>query len=709
MAEIDPAAIARLLKPRSVAVVGASEDASTIGGRVFNNLLRAKFTGDLHLVSRTRAEIGGHRCVKTIDDLPLGVDALVLMVPAEAVRDSIAACVRRKVNGAIIFSSGFAEMGDSGKAEQAALAAMAQEGGLLVVGPNCLGFTNYVDGVPLTFDEYKPMAPAARPGVALIAQSGGLVNSIRDSLVGSGVAVTYNVSSGNESVVTAEDFLDYAVDDPATGTIILFVEQVRRPQKLLRLAAKARARKKSIVLMQPGRTTKARAAVQSHTGALTGDLAMMRAVLGREGVAVVDSFDALVDAALILNRYAPPSVGGVAMLTNSGAMRGVAFDIAEQTGIDLVEFSERTLSTLRAIVPPYMPAENPFDIATLTFKQPELWGRAAEILLEEPRAGALLISIFPGTLSQQASRMKYMLPVLRPSKKPIVFVMLGEPMPLDETFVAEVRAEGIPLFRSTERAMRAMAAVIELGVARKYAGKPAAPKAPAPISNPAGGTIAEYRSKEILAAAGVPIPKGALAKNIGEAEQVASRIGYPVVLKAQAPALAHKSDAGGVITNIADAAALRAAWERIQQNIRKARPGLVLDGALVEQSARPGLEMIVGARRDPGWGVVLMLGLGGIWVETLRDVQVLPGQAAEEEIVAALRRLRGAPLLAGTRGMPPVDLAAVARVARILAEILEQSPAATEIEINPLVGYAAGEGALALDALIVTGPTPPAA
>jgi acyl-CoA synthetase (NDP forming) len=700
---IDPAAIARLLKPRSVAIVGASEEPDTIGGRVFHNLLRAKFAGELHLVSRTRAELLGRPCVKKIDDLPVGVDALVLMVPAEAVRDSIAACVRRKVNGAIIFSSGFAEMGDAGKAEQAALAAAAREGALLLVGPNCLGFTNYVDGVPLTFDEYKPMAAAKRPGVALIAQSGGLVNSIRDSLVGSGVTVTYNVSSGNESVVTAEDFLEYAIDDAATGTIILFAEQIRQPQRLVRLAARARAKRKPIVLMQPGRTEKARAAAQSHTGALTGDLAVMRAVLGAEGAAVVDSFDTLVDAALILNRYPVPALSGVAMLTNSGAMRGVAFDIAEQTGIDLVEFSESTLGALRAIVPPYMPPENPFDIATLTFKQPDLWGRCTEILLEEPRAGALLVSIFPGTLSQQASRVQYMLPPLKSAKRPVAFVALGEPKPLDESFVAAMRAEEIPLFRSTERAMRAMAEVVRLGRAQQRRRR-APSERPLPIAPTTGGTLTEYRSKELLAAAGIPVPKGELAHDVPEAQKIAARIGYPVVLKAQAAALAHKSDAGGVAVNIADATRLYAAWEEMQAKLKQARPDLKLDGVLVERMARPGVEMIVGARRDPDWGVVLVLGLGGVWVEALRDMQVLPARADEVEIVAALKRLRGAALFEGTRGSPPIDLAPIARIAATLADLVERTSAAAEIEINPLVAYPAGEGALALDALIVTVP-----
>ena len=701
MAGIDQKAIARLLKPRSVAIVGASEDSSTIGGRVLNNLVRAKFSGPLHLVSRTKNELLGRPCVRSIDDLPEGVDALVLMVPAEAVLDSVAACARRKVNGVIIFSSGFAEVGEEGKAAQKELKVLAEKAGMLIVGPNCLGFTNYVDGVPLTFDDYKPIAAAA-PGVALIAQSGGLVNAIRDSIVGSGVRVTHNVSTGNEAVVTAEDFLDAIIDDAAVKTVILFLEQVRNPKKLLRLAAKARTAGKSIVLMQPGQTVRAQKAAQSHTGSLTGDHALIKAVLGSEGVAVVESFDALVDVALILHRFPAPEVPGAAVLTNSGAMRGVIFDIAEREGLELIEFSKQTDDALRAIVPAYMPTENPFDIATLPFRVPDAWGTVTKLLLAEPRAGVLVVSLFPGTHSQQAERMKFVMPLLRATMKPVAFTMLGEPMPLAGEFVAEMRAANIPLFRSTERAMRAMAAVVAVGQARRRGRRRTSQPARLAPSLPREGALAEYRSKEMLAAAGIPIPRGALAGSAADGAKIAAKIGYPVVLKAQAASLAHKSDAGGVITNVVDAAALGDAWERLHSNIRRARPDLQLDGVLVEQMARPGLEMIVGARRDPDWGAVLMLGMGGIWVETLHDVQLLPADADEATIVAALKKLRGAPLLMGSRGSKPVDLPAIARVAAGLADFLSQAPEVSEIEINPLLAYP--EGALALDALIVTRP-----
>jgi acyl-CoA synthetase (NDP forming) len=276
-------------------------------------------------------------------------------------------------------------------------------------------------------------------------------------------------------------------------------------------------------------------------------------------------------------------------------------------------------------------------------------------------------------------------------------------MPLDETFMAMVRKEGAALFRSTERAVRAMAAVNAVARALVQEPVPEGAGKPLDLHHLPAGPVAEFRAKEMLAGAGVPVPKGALASDLAQAEEIAARVGFPVVLKAQAAALAHKSDAGGVILDVGDAAALRAAWAALHDNVGRAKPCLALDGVLVEAMAGKGLELIVGARRDPQWGAVLMLGLGGIWVETLKDVQLLPASAGKAAIKEALGRLKGNALLQGTRGAPPVDLDAVADIAQTVGDIVERSAEIVELEINPLVAYPVGKGAQALDALIVKG------
>jgi acyl-CoA synthetase (NDP forming) len=705
-ADVDPAAVARLLKPRSVAIVGASGDPRSMGGNVLGNLKRAGFAGEIHLVSRTKAEIDGHACVRSIDDLPPGLDAIVLLLPQEAVLEAIAACGRRRVNGAIVFASGFAETGPEGLALQERLAALARECGVVVNGPNNLGFINYVDAVPLTFGEYQPMPQVGTAGVAVIAQSGAIASAIRDSLVASGLKVTFLVSTGNEAVLGVEDFLEQVLEDKATGVAALFVEQIRKPQKLLRLAARARELDKRIVLMQPGRTDAAQAAAQSHTGAVAGDLAVARTILAHAGVAVVDGLDALTDVALLLAVRPVSAPGRTAVMTNSGAVRGLAFDFAQDAGLELAEWSPATAAGLRAIFPQYAAVDNPLDMGTVAFAKPELMSRAAQLLIDDARVNSLVLALFTGRPPQQVEKGEQLLPVIRGSQKPVAFVMLGDPMPLDATFMAMVRSEGAALFRSTERAVRAMAAVTAVArnlaaLAHGLAGDEAGKREPLDLRALPAGPIPEFRAKELLAGAGVPVPQGGLAQDLAAAEEIAARVGFPVALKAQAAALTHKSDAGGVILNVGDVGALRDAWEKLHASVRRAKPGLALDGVLIEAMAGKGLELIVGARRDPHWGAVLMLGLGGIWVETLKDVALLPAGAGKGAILDALGRLKGAPLLGGARGAPPVDIAAVADIASAVGGLLERSAEIAELEINPLVAYPQGQGALALDALIV--------
>jgi acyl-CoA synthetase (NDP forming) len=280
----------------------------------------------------------------------------------------------------------------------------------------------------------------------------------------------------------------------------------------------------------------------------------------------------------------------------------------------------------------------------------------------------------------------------------VAFAHFCDGTPLAPDFVAIMREHGIPLFASPDRAMRAMARLAEYGRILRQPAAHTVSTTPTTLPRAAGGTIPEHAAKPFLAAQGICIPAAGLAGNVAEAEAIASCIGFPVALKAQAGALAHKSDVGGVILNLADAAALRAGWDRLHDNIRRARPELRLEGVLVEAMAMPGLEMIVGARRDPDWGPVLMVGLGGLWTEALGDVRLMPPDLGEDAILAEIRRLKGAALLAGLRGAPPLDGRAVAATAAILGRIIRAAPELREIEINPLVVYPSG--VLALDALM---------
>ncbi len=688
-------AVERLLRPRSVAIAGATPEPYSIGGAVLANLERFSYSGAIHLVSRTRKEINGRSCVSSIDDLPLGIDTVVLVIPEAAVFDAVAACVRRQVGSAIVFASGFAELGEEGRRKQERLAAIARDAGLVLNGPNCVGVANYVHGIPLTFEPLSEPS-TQQSGVALIAQSGGMTTHIRLALRAKGVPVAYTISTGNEAAVGAEDFLAYLAEDESTRVITLFVEQIRRPSVFLDLVRRARSRGKPVILMHPGRTERARESAQSHTGALAGSYAAMTAVLEREGVLLVPTIDELIDVTTLLARWPSPPSPGVAILTNSGGFKAVMLDLCEELGIQLPRFSPPTYEALKTVLPEFAPIDNPLDLTTVTISKPAIYGQAAQAVLDDPGVGSLLMSAIPGAPKGQMARFASLLPVLEQSVKPIAFAPFGDDAPLADELITAVRDRKIPLFRSSDRALRALARLDAHGrVMNAIHSAPANADLPR-LPSPGSGLIPEFRSKKFLAAAGIAIPDGALARSVEEALAIAGRIGYPVVLKAQANALAHKTEAGGVITDVGDAARLAAHWEQLRRNLAS----YTLEGVLVEQMAPAGLELIVGARRDPEWGPVLMIGLGGIWTEAFNDVRLLPAEAGEAEILREIHNLKGARLLAGIRGAPPLDEKAVARTAAILAGLMRATPELIELEINPLRVYPESAGILALDALI---------
>ena len=325
----------RLLRPRAVAIVGVSPEPGHMGGSVLANLQRCGFAGEIHLVSRSRPEINGRRCVPSIDDLPEGVDAAVLVVPQSAVLDAIAACGRRGVGAAVVFASGYAEVGEAGRAEQEKLAAAARTANVALLGPNCIGFSSFAVGAALSFEFNVERPPAsARPVIGIVAQSGALAAIMRMAFLAKGLGLSHVISTGNEADLTVEDFLEVLIADPGTQAVTMFVEQIRRPERFLALAQRARAVRKPLLLMHPGRSQRARVSASSHTGALAGDHAVMTALLRHAAVTVVETLEELVDTAELLARFTPP-VNGPGIITNSGAVKGFALDFCDRLGLDV--------------------------------------------------------------------------------------------------------------------------------------------------------------------------------------------------------------------------------------------------------------------------------------------------------------------------------------------------------------------------------------
>jgi len=691
----------KLLRPRSIAIIGASPTPGALGASVLANLERADFGGAIHLVNPKRTEIHGRPCVASVAALPRGVDCAILAIPRDGVIDALHACGEQGVGSAVIFSAGFAEDGEAGKAAQAEIAAIARQYKMVIEGPNCLGLVNYVENIPLTFVDIPGKHLAHSRGVAIVSQSGAMAAVVSVVLAARDIGISHFVSTGNEAANGVEDFVEYLLEAPTTNAILMVVEQFRAPARFLSLVARARAKRIPILLLHPGKSAAARKSAETHTGAMAGDDPLMRMKLAHAGVAIVDTLEELGDLAELVFRCKAPSMGGTAVLAESGAFKALTLDFCESIGLELPAFSETTFGALKAAMPAFIQPSNPLDLTAHGLVEPDLYRRTLVPLLADRGLGAVVLAII---LTNEATSNLKMGPIiealtlLKPTK-PVIFAGLDEGATVESRHIEALRALGIPFFASTERALRALKRFTDLGCPQRptrTAQTPAATRLPS-------GVLPEYLSKKTLTDWGIAIPTGGFAATLAEAETIATRIGYPVALKAQAAALPHKSDAGGVVLNLGDALALAAGWAKLYAAVSAARPDVVLDGVLVERMGNRGFELIVGAKRDPEWGAVLLTGAGGVLAEAIHDVRLLPPDLTKAAITDELMQLKSAALFKGFRGSPRLDVQAAAAIVARLGALIEAHPEITEIDINPVVMYPEGQGALALDALIYVG------
>ena len=693
------AALARLLRPKSVAVVGASDKPGALGATLITNLDRAGFAGDVWPINPKRDTIGSRKCLPGIADLPMGVDVAVLAIPRPAVLDAVRALATRGVGAAIVFSAGFAEDGPEGLAEQAEIAAVADAAGMVIEGPNCLGLVNHVDKIPLTFVEAFCEPPAGRRAVGVVSQSGAMAAVVGTVLIARAIPTSFSVSTGNEAVSGVEDYVDWLIDDPDTQVIAMIVESFRTPARFLAAARRARAAGKPIVLLHPGTSSAARESAATHTGAMAGDYQLMRAKVARAGVIFAETLQELGDLAELLVRCPALARPDIAVLGESGAFKAMVLDQAERLGLPLTALDNANAPALRAALPPFVPVSNPLDLTAQGLSQPSLYTQVITALLDDDRVGAVVAGIIQSDPATADIKVPAILAALdgRPLTKPMIFAGLDEGARMPDHYIAALRARGVPWFPTTERVLAALA---RLGLARGPADGAAIAPMPLPALADEAGVVPEYRAKALLAPLGVPFPAGAFAADADAAVAAAQGLGYPVAMKAQASALSHKSDAGGVILNLADDDAVRAAWYRMHASVAAYDATIALDGVLIEAMGPRGVEMIVGGRNDPEWGAVVLAGFGGVTAEILQDVRLFTPDMTEAEVIADLGKLKSAALLAGWRGAPALDVPALARLIVTVARLLESEPRLAELDLNPVILYPAGEGVIALDALI---------
>jgi acyl-CoA synthetase (NDP forming) len=707
--------IGKLLRPRSLAVVGASSDVRGLRGRIVQTLLSHPYAGKIYPVSRSAAEVQGLPAYRSVEALPEPADLAILIVPAAYVPAELERCGRAGIRAAAILSSGFAEAGETGAALQREISATAQRYDMAVAGPNSEGFANIATALCANFSPacdksagpLVPARPLGRGQVSVVSQSGGLGFAFLDRGRPRNLKFRYVVTTGNEAALEISDFVDYMLDEDATDVFLLLIEAVKTPEKFRRVAAKALRAGKPLIVGKIGQTVPGSRAVVSHTAALAGSQAAYRAVFQRDGLIEGRDFDEMVDLAVGFLCCGDRLPGGnrVGICTASGGAGIWMADACAATGLEVPVLDEATRAALDACVPSYGTSQNPVDF-TAQGVQKLGYAPFARLLAQSPAIDGVIVVITARRASFLEADLPQFKELARACAKPVF--MWTYTLPSERT-IELLNDAGNPLFTGAHSCARTMRALADYRAVRERSSRAAITEQPEAVRLRTAAMLAEspallceYRARRLLHAYGIGRENaGVLACSADEAVAAAQAIGRKVALKVQSADIAHKTEAGAVLLDVAPVNAA-AAYARVLAAARRHAPRAHIDGVLVQPMAAPGRELIVGVTRDPTWGLLLMVGLGGVLVEALGAGALAPVPLDEDAARALIARIKGAPALGRYRGRPPADVAALAglmvRLSRFAADHADQIAA---IDLNPVIVHAEGDGVSVVDALIV--------
>ncbi|HEX3402807.1 MAG TPA: acetate--CoA ligase family protein [Acetobacteraceae bacterium] len=695
--------LTRLLHPASVAVIGASTRAGSFGERVLHNLQH--YGGRVYPVNARYEQIGERHCYPNVAALPEVPDCAVVTAAREAVEEIVQDCARAGVGGVIIFASGYAETGKQDRIEQQyRLAAIARETGMRIVGPNCIGVVNALLDMRVTFMDITPIPPPRKQSIGMVSQSGALGMALAQAVV-RGVSFSHVMTSGNSCDVDMADYISYLADDPSCAAIACVFEGMAEPERMLVAAERAWQRDKPLIVFKMATGEQGAAAAMSHTGSLAGSHAAYRAVFQRAGAILVEDYEALAETAAFFAKAPPPKARGVAVVAASGGAAIMAADRAEQYGVPLPQPNDAVRDVLMSHIPEFGSARNPCDVTAQILANPESLNACADALLGDPSYGALVV---PQTYGYAPSAKRIPVYDALAAKHRKITCIAWQTEWLEGPGVKEAEeSEHVALFRSMPHCFAALAAW-HWRAKKRASGAPTTPATPEKVLAQArrlilaakGQTLTEREAKQVLALYGVPVVGEHLAQSVDEAMNAAGSLGYPVVLKVESPDLPHKTEAGVVRLNIHSADEVRAAHQTIMAKANAVTPAPRINGVLVQRMMPQGIEMVVGARIDPLFGPLVVVGLGGILVELLQDSALAPAPVTHDEALALLAQLKGARLLDGFRGMPGVDRNRLADVICSIATFAaDHRDAIAELDVNPLI--CTGDSITAVDALIV--------
>ena len=701
-----------LLWPKSVAIVGAAEDTSILRGRILNVMRMHDFAGSFHPVNRKLDKVQGLQAYPSIDAIPESVDLAVLIIPAESVADEMIRCGKAGIKAVQILASGFAEEpGEKGEAMQVRIQEIAKQYDMAVAGPNSEGFTNLVAKLCVTFSTTmemgeQPLIPDNTNGrIAVVAQSGGVGYSFFDRGRPKELPFSYIVSTGNEACLETLQIVDHLLNDDGTDIVLMFMEDVKTPELLAPVAEKALRAGKPLIAIKVGQTEAGARAAQSHTGALAGAYEVYQAQFQRYGIIEGRDQDEIVDLAqgFSVHRNLLPAGKRVGIFTASGGAGGWMADTAAAAGLEIPELDTATRTSIDALLPPYGTSHNPVDGTAQVIRQ-KGYAEMSEMIAASDNVDAVIaVSSARNPVGWEHERDRLMR-VGRETKKPILLWAYHLPHPDVQKLVSQA---GFSIYSNLRNCATTLSAMADYRAFREDFLKPTEVKtidvdkkeARARLDQ-SGPVLSEHEARHVLKTYGIGYGAGILLERAEDTAKLS--IDGPAVLKVQSPEIPHKTDAGAIALNIQGKQALKAAFEMITTKARAFAPDAHIQGVSVQPMAADGVDVILGIHRDDSFGPMLMLGLGGIHVEVLKDVIFAPVPIQADEARRLIRRLKAAPILDGLRGAAPADVDAlidvIVRLSQFAADFAGEID---EIDLNPIRVHPQGEGVSLLDALII--------
>lgn len=691
--------------PKSLAIIGASANLNSISGRPIKYLRNHGYKGNIYPVNPKYEEIAGLKCYKSVLDIEGQIDQVMIAVNYRLVIKTLKDCAQKGVKYALIFSSGFAESGDEGKKIQEEIVEVSKKTGIRVLGPNCQGFVNLRNNVASSFSASLEIQPYLKGSIGFVTQSGALGYSIFNLAQESGVGFSYVVSTGNEVDLNTCDFLEYMVENDETNMIITYTEDIKNGRRFKELAARALELGKPIVCIKVGASEVGQKAAASHTASLTGSDTPYMTVFKQNGVIRVDEIQDAINLAILRERIKKiPDNINMGVITTSGGAGILLADKAEEYGINLPELDNKTREIIEKEIPDYGSSLNPVDVTAQVINEPDNFKNVLQVMEDNPGIDGIVIVISMIYGEAGATMARCIVEMTQKTTTPIVVAWPAGDRLMKENF--DILTEGyVPWYKSPEQAIKTLGTAMKYGLFRKKAAsyQPLpAPKADENVLKAirAKDRFSEHDAKNVLAGFNLPITREKVVNTLEEAVEFSTEIGFPVVLKIDSPDILHKTEVGALKLNLKSAAEVEAAYKEIMDNVKKHKPDALLNGIMVQEMVTGGKEMIIGIDQSR-FGPMVMVGMGGIFVEVLKDVTYRIAPFGREEALLMLEELNSYQILTGVRGEKRSDIEALVELLVKMgqfASVFQDEIA--ELDINPVLVLPEGQGVKIADALI---------